>query len=67
MIDPEGVARVFPQAPIGGEYEARVLVVDPLLDPASGTFGVRLELPNPEGRLQAGLRCEVTFTPATPE
>jgi RND family efflux transporter MFP subunit len=62
-IDPEGVARVFPQAPVGGEYEARVLVVDPFLDPASGTFGVRLELANPDGRLQAGLRCEVAFAP----
>lgn len=54
-------ATVEPQAPVGGSYEARVTVVDPVVDAASGTFGVRLELPNPERKLPAGLRCTVAF------
>jgi len=54
-------ALLYPFDPIGGEYKARVIVVDPLIDAASGTFGVRLKLPNPGYRLPAGLGCEVKF------
>lgn len=42
-------------------YAATVTIVDRVIDPASGTFGVRLELPNPEHRLPSGLRCAVRF------
>lgn len=52
---------VFPDDPIGGEYEARVSVVDRVFDAASGTFGVRLDLPNPDQTLPAGHRCRITF------
>jgi RND family efflux transporter MFP subunit len=45
-----------------GVYRARVVVVDPVVDAASGTFGVRLELPNPENRIPAGVKCRVRFT-----
>ncbi len=55
------VADVTPQAPVNGQYQARVTVVDRVFDPASGTFGVRLELPNPDFELPAGLRCEIRF------
>jgi RND family efflux transporter MFP subunit len=54
-------AKVHPEEPIGGEYEATVVVVDSVLDAASGTFGVRLQLPNPESRLPAGLKCRIKF------
>ena len=57
------VADVMPQAPVNGRYRARVTVVDRVFDSASGTFGVRLELPNPDLALPAGLRCEVRFQP----
>ena len=43
------LATVLPGEPIGGSYEAVVAVVDKVLDAASNTFGVRLELPNPGG------------------
>ena len=56
-------ATVFPEAPVGGQHNARVTVVDRLVDAASGTFGVRLELPNPENGLPAGLKCRVNFLP----
>lgn len=54
-------AKVIPEAPIGGQYTAEVKIVDRVVDAASGTFGVRLELPNPKNRLPAGLKCKVIF------
>jgi RND family efflux transporter MFP subunit len=45
--------------------EAAVTVVDPVVDAASGTFGVRLELPNPDHAIPAGLRCRVRFDAST--
>ena len=44
-----------------GFYPARVVVVDRVIDPASGTFGVRLSLSNPGDRIPAGLKCTVRF------
>jgi RND family efflux transporter MFP subunit len=42
-----------------GSYSAKVVVVDRLIDAASGTFGVRLELPNPGNKIPAGMKCSV--------
>jgi membrane fusion protein, multidrug efflux system len=55
------IASVRPSDPIGGEYRAAVEIVDTVFDARSGTFGVRLKLPNPGYRIPAGLRCEVDF------
>jgi multidrug efflux pump subunit AcrA (membrane-fusion protein) len=55
------VATVRPEAPVGGSFPAKVVVVDRVLDSASGTFGVRLELPNENSALPAGARCQVEF------
>lgn len=52
---------VEPERPVGGRYQATVTVVDRVLDAASGTFGVRLTLANPEHALPAGLRCKIQF------
>jgi membrane fusion protein, multidrug efflux system len=38
-----------------------VKVVDHVIDAASGTFGIRLELKNPDYSLPAGLKCKVRF------
>jgi RND family efflux transporter MFP subunit len=54
-------AMVRPESPVGGLYKAKVIVVDRVVDAASGTFGVRLELPNPDYRLPPGLKCKVIF------
>lgn len=54
-------AEVRPEEPISGIHVATVTVVDHVLDAASGTFGVRLALPNPQLVLPAGIRCKVTF------
>jgi len=51
---------------LGAEYfPAKVTVVDPVIDPGSATFRVRLSLPNPGNRLPAGLRCQVEFEAPT--
>ena len=52
---------VNPERPGSGSYEAKVTVVDRVVDAASGLFGVRLELPNPDYKLSAGLKCSVLF------
>lgn len=54
-------AQVFPEKPVGGVYDAAVKVVDRVIDGASGTFGVRLQLPNPGYRIPAGIKCRVKF------
>ena len=55
-------AIVVPEAPIGGSYSTVVRVVDRVIDAKSGTFGVRLELPNPKREIPAGVRCRVDFS-----
>ncbi len=55
------LAKVQPEEPVGGTYDAEVTIVDKVVDAASGTFGVRLELPNPGYKLPAGLKCKVIF------
>lgn len=47
---------------VGHVYQVKVKIVDRVMDAASGTFGVRLELPNPEFKLPAGLKCQVIFS-----
>ena len=54
------VADVVPER-LGGKYSATVSVIDSVFDSASGTFGVRLTLPNAKGDLPAGIRCQVDF------
>ena len=53
------IAKVKPAAPIGGEYDAEVIVIDRVFDAASDTFGVRLKLDNPDGKLVAGIDCKI--------
>jgi multidrug efflux pump subunit AcrA (membrane-fusion protein) len=40
---------------------AKVSTVDRVIDPASGTFRIRLTLPNPRNDIPSGLRCQVNF------
>jgi len=52
---------IAPEIPAGAHYTAKVKVIDRLVDTASGTFGVRMELDNPQHRLPAGIRCKAEF------
>jgi RND family efflux transporter MFP subunit len=61
MIKVGDVAVVHPDDPVGGEHQATVSIVDQIFDAASGTFGVRLHLPNHSNLLPGGLRCHVAF------
>jgi RND family efflux transporter MFP subunit len=63
QIRPGQGALVSPEQPVGGEYPATVSVVDRVMDARSGTFGVRLALPNADHALPAGLRCTIRFQP----
>lgn len=56
-----GSAMVMPELPGAAPAQARVSLVDKVIDAASNTFRVHLELPNPDLRLPAGLRCKVDF------
>lgn len=50
---------VMPELLNKKEHIAVVKMVDRVIDAATNTFRVRLELPNPGGALPAGLRCKV--------
>jgi multidrug efflux pump subunit AcrA (membrane-fusion protein) len=60
-ISPGMRASIIPELAVYGEHEATVTIVDRVIDAASSTFGVRLELPNPEARIPSGLKCVVRF------
>jgi RND family efflux transporter MFP subunit len=53
------IGRVVPELLNQGEHQATVKSVDRVIDAASNTFRVRLELPNPAAAIPAGLRCKV--------
>jgi RND family efflux transporter MFP subunit len=59
-LRPGMVGQVTPEG--GAPQKATIKVVDRVLDAASGTYGVRLELPNPQGQLPGGIRCQVEFS-----
>ena len=44
-----------------GTHQAKVVVVDKVIDAASGTMGVRLQLPNPDNKIPAGIKCSVVI------
>ena len=54
-------AEVTPIAPGYGKQLATVERIDRVADTASGTFGVRLSLPNPDKTMPGGLRCQLSF------
>jgi RND family efflux transporter MFP subunit len=56
-------AAVTPEIPGDEVHVAEVVVVDRVIDPASGTFTARLALPNPEHAIPSGFHCRVHFLP----
>jgi RND family efflux transporter MFP subunit len=65
-IKPGQMLEVFPEAPIGGSYKAKVKIIDRVMDTASGTFGVRMEIPNEDLKLPAGIKCKVSLPGVSP-
>jgi RND family efflux transporter MFP subunit len=60
-IRPGMIAEIHTEYPVGGKYFAKVVVVDRVVDAASGTIGVRLEMPNPDYAIPAGQKCQAVF------
>jgi RND family efflux transporter MFP subunit len=58
-VQPGQAATVQPDLAALAPVQGTVSLVDRIIDPASNTFRARLELPNPEGRVPAGLRCKL--------
>ncbi len=59
QVEPGMKGSVMPELLNKKEHIAVVKTVDRVIDAATNTFRVRLELPNPGGVLPAGLRCKV--------
>jgi len=60
-IKPKMTATIIPELPMYAEQTATVTLIDKVIDAASSTFGVRLEIPNSDYKLPSGLRCRVKF------
>ncbi|CAM5784105.1 efflux RND transporter periplasmic adaptor subunit [Rhizobacter fulvus] len=52
---------VQPELAGSGPRTARIAQIDRVLEPASNTFRLRLDLPNDDGALPAGLRCKAAL------
>ena len=46
-------------APLSGSHKAIITIIDPIIDSASGTFRMRLELGNPGYKIPAGVACKL--------
>jgi len=60
-INKDMKVEIFPERPANKTFEATVTVVDQLIDPASGSFTVRMALPNSGDELVAGVNCIARF------
>lgn len=54
-------AEIYPESGNDEPLLAHVRVVDRMGDAASGTFGLQLEMPNPDYQVPAGLKCKLKF------
>lgn len=52
--------QVAPELTTAARVEGVVVVIDSLIDAASGTFGVFVEVPNPDFSTPAGIKCRAT-------
>jgi RND family efflux transporter MFP subunit len=59
------IAKVTPDLPNMAAVQARVVLVDRLVDAASNTFRVRAELPNADATIASGLRCKAELAEAS--
>jgi len=51
----------FPALSLEKPRIGKIDYIDPRVDAASGLFRVRVKLPNPEGKIKAGIRAEVSL------
>lgn len=60
-VKPGMKVAVSPELPVGGRYIGEVNIIDRVVDAASGTFGVFLEVANPKLDVPAGVKCRAEF------
>ena len=58
---------VKPDFPVNSSYKATVSTIDRIIDAASGSFSIRLSLPNPDDKLIGGTKCIAIFPVKTPQ
>lgn len=61
FVNPGEVVQVSPEIGPAGPFDAKISTVDPVIDPASATFRVRLELSNSDLSIISGIRCSAYF------
>jgi membrane fusion protein, multidrug efflux system len=54
-------AEIMLEGEVNKSYTAKVSIVDRVVDPGSGTLGIRLLLPNPKYRIPSGVKCTANF------
>lgn len=62
-IKPGTSGNIVSELTPGNVLKATVIRVDPMGDAGSGTFGARLELPNPDESIPAGVKCRMQLEP----
>lgn len=60
-VKPGMKVNVSPELPVGGRYTGTVNIIDRVVNAASGTFGVFLEVANPKLDVPAGVKCRAEF------
>ncbi len=61
LIQKDMEVEIYPERPANKIFKATVTVVDQLIDPASGSFTIRMSLPNPGDELVGGVNCIARF------
>jgi RND family efflux transporter MFP subunit len=54
-------AEIMLEGEVNKPYIAKVSIVDRVVDPGSGTLGIRLLLPNPKYQIPSGVKCTAKF------
>lgn len=62
LIEKGMEVEIRPERPSNKTFKAKVTIVDQLIDPASGSFTVRMALPNPGQQLVGGVNCLASFS-----
>ena len=65
VVPADGAGCAAFSAATAAAVAGKIAIIDRVLDPASGTFGLRLEMRNPKGAVLAGVRCKVAFESLT--
>ena len=67
QVQPEGQAHIEADAYAGEQFPGRIRTISPVVDPASHTFKVTIEIPNTDHRLKPGMFARVQLITETHE